>query len=118
MENKNVVERRIYNGWAFSENERKKCEINKEIYEELKKKYKILQVQSRDWSTDTKPTEEELNNYDIVYSRKSCYAHGEYTLYKAPKDITTNQLLLIFDGGNLCFGGSHMLGNLYRVSED
>lgn len=115
MENKNVVERRIYNGWAFSENEREKGEINREIYKELKSKYRILKVSDIDFQI---PTEEQLNNNDIVYSRKACYLHGEYILYKMPNDITTNELLLIFDEGNLCFGGSHMYGSVYRVSED
>ncbi len=115
MENKNVVERRIYNGWAFSENEREKGEINREIYKELKSKYRILKVSDIDFQM---PTEEQLNNNDIVYSRRACYLHGEYRLYKMPNDITTKELLLIFDEGNLCFGGSHMYGSVYRVSED
>lgn len=107
------MEERIYNSWAFSDNEEEKGKINYKIYLDLKNKYKILQI--ADFS---EPTEEQLLNNDIVYSRKACYLHGEYTLYKAPTDITTIELLLIFDKGNLCFGGSKISNNRYRVSED
>lgn len=107
------MEERVYNSWAFSDNEEEKGEINYKIYLDLKNKYKILQI--ADFS---EPTEEQLLNNDIVYSRKACYLHGEYTLYKAPTDITTNELLLIFDKGNLCFGGCQISNNRYRVSED
>lgn len=107
------MEERIYNSWAFSVNEGEKGRINRKIYLELKNKYKILQVFNFD-----EPTEEQLSNNDIVYSRKACYLHGEYILYKAPSDITTDELLLIFDEGNLCFGGSKISSNRYRVSED
>lgn len=108
MEN---IEERIYNGWAFSLNEDEKCKINRKIYLELCKKYKILEV-------FTVITEEQLLNNDIVYSRRPCYLHSEYRLYKAPTDITTNELLLIFDEGNLCFGGRKITDILYEVSED
>nr|DAG82984.1 MAG TPA: hypothetical protein [Caudoviricetes sp.] len=107
------MEERIYNSWAFSVNEGEKGKINYKIYLDLKNKYKILQI--ADFS---EPTEEQLLNNDIVYSRKACYLRGEYTLYKAPTDITTNELLLIFDKGNLCFGGCQISNNRYRVSED
>lgn len=109
------MERRIYNGYAFSENEMEKAKINKEIYAELKDKYKILKVCDYDFKS---PTQEQLNEYDIVYSRKACYLHGEYELYKSPENISLFELLLIFDGGNLCFGGSKICSNRYRVSED
>ena len=37
-----MIERKVYNGWAFSKNEKEKGKINREIYEELKVKYRIL----------------------------------------------------------------------------
>lgn len=114
MENK--VEKRIYNGWAFSENEMEKGKINSEIYKELKEKYKIYTLGWKEsFNTLLK---EEIDKYDIIYSREAKYHHAIYTLYKAPKEITENELLLIFDGGNLCFGGNREFGNKYRVSED
>ena len=114
MENK--VEKKIYNGWAFSENEREKGKMNYEIYKELKEKYKIKQLF---WNQSfNNLTKEELDKYDIIYSREAKYCHAIYTLYKKPEGITENELLLIFDDGNLCFGGCREYANKYRVSED
>lgn len=60
---------------------------------------------------------EELENNDIVYSRKACYGHGEYKIYKCPEEVTFNELALICDGGNLCFGGRGNK-NFIEISED
>ena len=109
-----MIERKVYNGWAFKENEREKGKINREIYEELKNKYKILKIYDIDHKS---PSEEELNNNDIVYSRKTCYLHGEYRIYKCPNEVTFDELSLICDDGNLCFGSSGNK-NFLRVSED
>ena len=106
-----TIERKIYNGYAFTENEREKAKINYEIYKELNGKYKILGMCAR-------PSDEEIEENDIVYSRKACYGHAEYKVWKCPNEITINELLLIFDGGNLCFGGCRQSDNLYTVTED
>lgn len=106
-----MIERKIYNSYAFQENEKEKAKINREIYEELKDKYKILNVFHEG------PTKEELDNNDIVYSRKACYAHGEYKIYKCPDEVTFNELSLICDNGNLCFG-SHGTKKFLTVFED
>lgn len=109
-----MIEKKVYNGWAFSENEWKKSEVNREIYEELKSKYKILKISDIDYR---QPSEEQLENNDIVYSRKACYLHGEYKIYKCPDEVTFNELSLICDSGNLCFGSSGNK-NFINVSED
>ena len=108
------MEKRIYDSWAFTENESEKSKINNEIYEELKEKYKILKVSDVD---HREPTKEELEQNDIVYSRKACYGHGEYRIYKCPEKVTLNELALICDGGNLCFGYSGSKNKL-TVFED
>lgn len=97
------MEKRIYDSWACTENESEKSKINNEIYRELNEKYKILKVSDVDHK---EPTAEELEPNDIVYSRKACYGHGEYRIYKCPEEVTLNELALICDGGNLCFGYS------------
>lgn len=109
-----MIERKVYNGWAFSENEREKSKVNREIYEELKSKYKILKISDINYR---QPSEEQLENNDIVYSRKACYLHGEYKIYKCPDEVTFNELSLICDNGNLCFGSSGNK-NFINVSED
>lgn len=106
-----MIERKVYNGYAFTENEREKAKINYEIYKELHSKYKILVTGSR-------PLDEELEENDIVYSRKACYGHADYRVWRCPEVLTINELLLIFDGGNLCFGGYRQSDNLYTVNED
>lgn len=106
-----TIERKIYNGYAFTENEREKAKINYEIYKELKGKYKILCTCARPLDA-----EEEVN--DIIYSRKACYGHADYKVWKCPNEITINELLLIFDGGNLCFGGYGKSDGSYTINED
>ena len=73
------MEKKVYSSYAFKENEKEMMKINRQIYEELEQN-------------------------DIVYSRKACYAHGEYRIYKCPDEVTLDELALICDGGNLCFG--------------
>ena len=108
------MEKKVYSSWAFTENEDEKMKINMEIYKELKEKYKILKVSDANHRI---PTNEELEKNDIVFSRKACYAHGEYRIYKCPDELTLDELALICDGGNLCFGYSGNKNNL-SVSED
>lgn len=109
-----MIEKKVYNGWAFTENESEKGKINREIYKELQGKYRILKISD---ISHILPSEEELKNNDIVYSREACYLHGEYRIYKCPEELTFNELALICDEGNLCFGSS---GNkqFLRVNED
>ena len=104
------MEKKIYSSYAFKENESEMMKINGQIYEELKKKYKILKVSDIDHKV---PTSEELEQNDIVYSRKACYGHGEYRIYKCPNEVTLDELALICDSGNLCFGYS---GSKYKLS--
>ena len=108
------MEKKVYSSYAFTENEREKMAINMKIYDELKEKYKILKVSD---VNHKEPTKEELEQNDIVYSRKACYGHGEYMIYKCPDKVTLGELALICDGGNLCFGyrGSK---NFLSVFED
>lgn len=95
------MERKVYSSYAFEENEREKMRINREIYEKLEVKYKILKVSDIDHK---EPSKEELEQNDIVYSRKACYGHGEYRIYKCPESVSLDELALICDDGNLCFG--------------
>ena len=99
----------INNGWAFKKNEHELGKENREEYKKLTERYKIYKAY--------RPCENE-EEYDLIYTREACYHHGKYTVIKKPIDITTEELLLIFDDGNLCFGGGHLGGNTYRVNED
>lgn len=106
------LEKKVYSPWAFTENEWLKSAINREIYNELKAKYKILRL-----SDIRCPTQEELDNNDIVIYRKACYLRSEYLIYKRPKELTDEEMALICDKGNLCFG-YFSRGNVIDVYED
>lgn len=108
------MEKKVYSSYAFKENESEMMKINRQIYEELKEKYRILKVSDIDHKA---PTSEELEQNDIVYSRKACYAHGEYRIYKCPEEVELCELALICDDGNLCFGYSGSK-NYLSVFED
>lgn len=88
-----MIERKIYAKWAFSENEREKAEINGDIYKELCGKYRISR------GSDCNPDE-----YDIVIRGTPGYNHSEYRIIKKPDGISLDELALICDQGNLCFG--------------
>lgn len=82
-----ALERKIYSPWAYTKDEDEKRDINYDIYSELMKKYKM-----------TGP------DADIIYScRKGC-TQTTYTLIKKPKELSLDELALICDRGNLCFG--------------
>lgn len=112
------LERKIYNQWAFTENEDEKSKINREIYEELKEKWRIAR-NTEFYNAETKQMEKiNFDDYDLIYERKAGYAHGEYTILKNETDLSDNELALIFDGGNLCFGYTKESDNFFYVFED
>ena len=92
----------IYSSYAFEKDETLKRLSNKEVYETLAKRYKILEI-----NDGASPTEEEQANNEIIYSRKPCYHHAEYTFYKYPEEVTDDELMLICDHSCflLCYGG-------------
>lgn len=106
------VERQVYNGWAFTENEMDKAYVNKQIYDEITSRYRVL-VTNRVYIDREDPAD-----FDLLIGRTARYLHGEYLVVKNDTDLTLDELLLVCDRGNLCFGGSALGENLYRVSED
>ena len=106
-----MIERKVYNGWAYTANEDEKAQINMEIYEELCKKYKI--------SYNLPETEEEAEQYDIiVHFCRSWYASCEYEIIKRPQDVTDDEIALICDSGNLCFGSCRSAANRCQIYTD
>lgn len=95
------MEKKIYNSWAFTQNEEEKFKINKQILEELENKYKICKVSD---INHKEPTKEQLEENDIVFSRSAEYLQGDYRIYKCPDEINVDEIALICDDGNLCFG--------------
>ena len=74
-----ALEKRIYSPWAFTENEREKAKINFEIYKEIKDKAEVKWV-------------------------RSLHGRQEYEVVSNPHNLNDDELALICDGGNLCYG--------------
>lgn len=96
------LEKKIYVCWAFKEHEREMSIINHQIYKELKEKYKI----------------NEGEDSDIVYNRIAGYNHSDYFIKKCPDEVTEDELALICDKGNLCFGYKGNRNSKITVFED
>lgn len=89
-----MIERKIYSQWAFSDNEFKKRDINMSIYDELNQKYKIAKYKI-----------DNPEDYDVVIKfDQSGYASKVYEVIKNSPNLSTDELALICDSGNLCFG--------------
>jgi hypothetical protein len=113
-----MLEKKVYNEWAFQENEKEKCEINRKIYEELKSKYKIIDDTQKYNKKTYKMEDINFDDYDLIYTRTACYGRGEYHIKKNNTKLTNDELALIFDNGNLCFGYSKEGAFTFNVYED
>lgn len=110
-----MVERKIYPEYAFTANEGEKARCNREIYNELKEKYKIYRRDTKMQLTDGEDCD--FTQYDIVIGRSAGYNHALYRIYKNAPNLSKDELALICDCGNLCFGYT-MQGELFYVFED
>lgn len=115
------MEIKVYSPWAFTENEREKSKINHEMNEQLKQKYRVYRNGSQIYLEDG--VDLNFDDYDIIIGRKTCYHHGEYIVYKNMPKLTNDELALLCDDGNLCFGytydGEDFHGNKkFYVFED
>lgn len=110
------MERKIYSPWAFTGNEKEKSKINYEIFKELKQKYRITQIDLVDG------VDLNFDDYDVIIGRKACYCHSKYKVYKNTPKLSDDELALLCDDGNLCFGytyeGECNGIKCFRVSED
>ena len=89
------VQKRVYSQWAFQDDWEKKRDMNMSIYKELREKYKI--------SFDLMPEQEK--EFDVVIRFLDYgYANKKYEICKNKQNLSMDELALICDGGNLCFG--------------
>ena len=89
-----MIEKKVYPSWAYTENQYKKRDINLEIYEELKEKYKINKYAS-----------ENIEEYDIAFEFNGFgYANKSFKILSNKAGLSSDELALIADDGNLCFG--------------
>ncbi|AFU88707.1 TPA: hypothetical protein U1B47_001260 [Streptococcus suis] len=108
-----MTENTIYSPWAFTENESQKRQSNLAALKELKDKYAIMEK----WAYD-KMSEQDQATVDVVYgSAGGGYGHSLYEIYKNVPNLTTKELALVCDDGNLCFGHSTQ-GNKIKIYVD
>ena len=89
-----MIEKKVYPSWAYTENQYEKRDINMEIYEELKEKYKINKYAS-----------ENIEEYDIAFELNGFgYANKSFKILSNKAGLSSDELALIADDGNLCFG--------------
>lgn len=89
------MERKIYECWFCHENWQEERDINLDIYKELKEKYKITCTNNID----------NCEEFDIIYSYGTPgYAHTKYHILRNRPNLKKQELALIIDYGNLCFG--------------
>lgn len=100
------LQKRIYSSYAFTENESEKASINRSIYKEFTKKYKISRYEV-----------DNPEDYDIVLKRIVGYNHSTYSVIKNDTNLSQLEIALICDNGNLCFGYT-MKGSQFYISED
>ena len=97
-----MLENKIYSRWAFTENEKEKSKINREIYKNLKEKYRVYRHDLKIDIVDG--VDVDFNDYDIIIGRKPGYHHSNYKVIKNEPKLSNEELALICDSGNLCFG--------------
>ena len=100
------IEKRIYPAYAFTENETDKATMNRTIYNELKKKYRISRYKV-----------DNLDDYDIVLDCKPDIYRSVYKVIKNNTKLSDLELALICDDGSLCFGYSRR-GDEFYINED
>ena len=95
----------ISSPWAYTENASEKRKTNIQIYKELREKYKIA-TSTKTYNIELKKFENiNQNEFDIIIEGAGHgYAHTKYRVLKNAPKLTTKELALICDDGNLCFG--------------
>ena len=92
------IQKKVYSQWAFQDDFEQKRDMNTQIYRELMEKHKVL--------VDCTPHDEEYEKYyDVILKFDGFgYANKKYLIHKNTAGLSMDELALICDGGNLCFG--------------
>ena len=87
------MSREIIYGCGITQDQR---EINNKIYQELQPLFK--------YASNHNYNDEDLNKY-IVYSDLGFgYANHSYRVHSNPYNLSDDEIALVLDRGNLCFG--------------
>lgn len=108
---KEKLARKIYKGYAFANDDQEKHGINISIYNEIKDKvvkyYGNQEIDKKD--LDTK----------CVCTFNTGHHHTQYYIESNPENLSTDEIALCCDGGNLCFGYRALSGgSSIEVFED
>lgn len=109
--------RKVYTPWAFTENEQEKGKVNFEYFKLLKNEYSIKVISQSDYEANRDHINQTFPE-DIVYYNISGYAHYRVVVVKRPPELTDDEVALIIDGGNLCFGYSKEGSRVYHIYTD
>lgn len=102
----------INSPWAGTENEIEKGKTNREVYEELHKKYKIVGMEEY-------LRAEDKEQFDVVIKLlKTGYAQKKYQIVVNKPKLPMSACALLCDRGNLCFGYSADFGNVITIYTD
>ena len=102
----------INSPWAGQANEGEKAKSNREVYEELHKKYKIVGM-------DEYLESDNKEQFDVVIRFIGVgYACVRYEIKVNKPELSMRECALLCDGGNLCFGYRVNFGNEITVYTD
>ena len=87
------MSRKIIYGFGISQEQR---EINNKIYNELYPMFKY--AKNNDYSN------EDLSKYVIFSDLGYDYANHSYRVHSNPYNLSDDEIALVLDRGNLCFG--------------
>ena len=100
------MSRKIIYGYGISQEQR---EINNEIYNELYPLFKY--AKNNDYSN------EDLSKYVIFSDLGYGYANHSYRIHSNPYNLSDDEIALVLDGGNLCFG-YRRIGDIFTIYTD
>ena len=95
MEQEITLEKKVYSPWAYTENESEKSKINYEIFKELRDKANVI---SKDYGYGN------FKAFVIILDKEHFKDLENEDASKERKEELLDELALIADNGNLCFG--------------
>lgn len=109
------MEQKVYSAWAYTENSDEKAQINQKIYKELRDKVKIGYRDSKIKGMNI--SKDDLQNYCCLVPCGRGYGNVQYQIISNPHNLTNDEIALVADSGNLCFG-YRMEGSMIIIYTD
>ena len=100
------MSRKIIYGCGITQEQR---EINNKIYNELYPMFKY--AKNNDYSN------EDLSKYVVFSGLGYGYANHSYRIHSNPYNLSDDEIALVLDGGNLCFGYRRN-GDVFTIHTD